>query len=143
MMVVCSWLGALLVVLGLVFFVGAAAGLLRFPDFYTRMHAAGKGDTLCSLLVVLGVAVYLLGEADWAHFQWAEVLVPVKLLAICAFIMISSPASTHALMDSGYDDGIEPVTGPGGNALAEDGMHASVGEPLANQSKHRISGEAP
>lgn len=133
MSVVFTWLGGLLVVTGLVFFIGAAVGLMRFPDFYTRMHAAGKGDTLCSLLIVLGVAIALLGEVDWSHFHWShtlpQLLVPLKLLAICVFIMISSPASTHALMDAGFDDGIEPVTGEGGNALADDGLHATAGEP--------------
>ncbi len=75
-------IGAILVILGLVFFIGAAFGLLRFPDFYTRMHAAGKGDTLCSLLIVLGVAVGLLAEVDWTHFDWhhtvPQLLVPLK-----------------------------------------------------------------
>ena len=36
-------------ILGLVFFLGAAVGMVRFPDFYTRMHAAGKGDTFDNL----------------------------------------------------------------------------------------------
>lgn len=118
----CVWLGAVLVVAGLVFFVGTAAGLLRFPDFYTRMHAAGKGDTLCSLLIVLGIALHVVGTADWGHFQWGHVLTPLKLLLVCALIMFSSPASTHALTDSGYDDGIKPVIGAGGDALADDGI---------------------
>ncbi|MCF7733276.1 MAG: monovalent cation/H(+) antiporter subunit G [Akkermansiaceae bacterium] len=125
---VCDWLGAALVVAGLFVFVGAAAGLLRFPDFYTRMHAAGKGDTLCSLLIVLGVVVHTLGAADWDHFQWGHVLTPLKLLLICAFIMISSPVSTHALMDAGYDDGIKPVIGEGGDALGEDGVAPGAGD---------------
>ena len=33
------------IVLGLIFFLGTNIGLFRFPDFYTRVHAAGKGDT--------------------------------------------------------------------------------------------------
>ena len=37
-------------ILGLVFFLGTAVGMVRFPDFYTRMHAAGKGDTLSTML---------------------------------------------------------------------------------------------
>ena len=36
-------------ILGLIFFLGTAVGMVRFPDFYTRMHAAGKGDTLYPL----------------------------------------------------------------------------------------------
>ena len=41
-----------LISLGLLFFFGTSLGLLRLPDFYTRMHAAGKGDTLSSLLIL-------------------------------------------------------------------------------------------
>jgi multicomponent Na+:H+ antiporter subunit G len=100
---------------GLLFFLGAAAGILRFPDFYTRMHAAGKGDTLSSLLIVLGLAIH-----EFRHFDGMDLVLFLKLLSICAFIMITSPASTHALIDAGYEDGIEPVIDPeGGNALAE------------------------
>ena len=106
----------LLIVSGLVFFLGAAVGLVRFPDFYTRMHAAGKGDTLSSLLVILGFALH-----EFRHFDGSgDVIVFLKLLAICGFIMLTSPTATHALMDAGYEDGIEPVIDDGaGNALAE------------------------
>ncbi|MCB1063943.1 MAG: monovalent cation/H(+) antiporter subunit G [Verrucomicrobiae bacterium] len=106
----------ILIAAGIVFFLGAAVGLIRFPDFYTRMHAAGKGDTLSSLLVILGFAIH-----EFRHFDGSgDVIVFLKLLAICAFIMLTSPTSTHALMDAGYEDGIEPVIGEGGeNALAE------------------------
>ena len=41
-------------ILGLVFFLGTAVGMVRFPDFYTRMHAAGKGDTLSTMLMLAG-----------------------------------------------------------------------------------------
>ena len=57
---VLKLLGILMGVVGLVFFLGAAVGMVRFPDFYTRMHAAGKGDTLyigsaevCQMLTIL------------------------------------------------------------------------------------------
>ena len=41
-------------VIGLIFFFGSAVGMVRFPDFYTRMHAAGKGDTLSTMLMLGG-----------------------------------------------------------------------------------------
>jgi len=109
-----------LIVTGLVFFFGSVVGVVRFPDFYTRMHAAGKGDTLSSLLVVMGFAVYHLGQIHWTGFVLADLLVVVKLLAICSFIMLTSPTATHALMDAGYEDGIEPLIRKKGNALSQD-----------------------
>lgn len=97
----------LLIAAGLVFFVGAAVGLVRFPDFYTRMHAAGKGDTLSSLLVISGFALH-----EFKDFDGMDFVLALKMLAICLFIMMTSPTSTHALIDAGYEDGIEPVIAP-------------------------------
>ena len=93
-------------VVGLVFFLGAAVGMVRFPDFYTRMHAAGKGDTLSSLLILAGFALINLDE-----FSSVGLLLVVKVLGIVLFIMLTSPTSTHALMRAGYEDGVEPATG--------------------------------
>ena len=99
----------LLVISGLVFFLRASVGLLRFPDFYARMHAAGKGDTLSTLLIMAGAGLY-----ELQHFGAEDsstpsaVLVVAKIIAIGIFIMVTSPTSTHALMQAGYDDGIEP-----------------------------------
>ena len=97
--------GMILAGVGFLFFLGAAVGLYRFPDFYTRMHAAGKGDTLSSLLILSGFALITLegfSATDW--------LLVVKVLAIVLFIMLTSPTSTHALMRAGFEDGVEPVT---------------------------------
>ena len=72
--------------LGVLFLLLGAIGILRFPDCYTRMHAAGKCDTLGSLLVVSGLAVYHGASLDSA-----------KILFIAVFIFLTSPTSTHAI----------------------------------------------
>lgn len=95
---------------GLFFFLGAAVGLLRFPDFYTRMHAAGKGDTFSSMLILFGCALLALHEG---HFDQASWLVAVKLMMIIIFIFFGSPAATHAIMDAGYRAGVKHWTKPG------------------------------
>ena len=102
-------LSVILILTGLSFFLGAAVGILRFPDFYTRMHAAGKGDTLSSLLVLLGFAVYQLKDFHSLSHDWPILLVVLKILAISVFILITSPTSTHALMDAGWEEKIEPI----------------------------------
>ena len=89
-----------LVCLGLFFFLGGAIGIIRFPDFYTRMHAAGKGDTMSIFLIFVGVAIYQLQD-----FSLANVLVAGKILFITVFIMITSPTSTHALIRAGLEEG--------------------------------------
>lgn len=113
---------------GLVFFLGAAVGLVRFPDFYTRMHAAGKGDTLSTIMILFGIGLYQFHDMDFSllkgfftAFQFSslkeffaqfkiELLVAIKVTAISGLIMLTSPTSTHALMEAGYDDGVKPYT---------------------------------
>ena len=71
---------------GVLFLFFGALGLFRFPDFYTRMHSAGKCDTLGSLLLVSGIAMHNglnLGS--------------VKLVFIAVFIFLTSPTATHAI----------------------------------------------
>lgn len=102
-----NFLSVICIAAGLTFFLGTAVGVVRFPDFYTRLHAAGKGDTLSTILILVGAALHVL-----ADFSGAQLLVALKILAIAIFIMITSPTSTHALMQAGYDDGIEPFEKP-------------------------------
>ena len=90
---------------GLFFYFATTIGLLRFPDFYSRMHAAGKGDTLSSLLMLLGLAMYNLH-----HFSVNEVLVSIKIIFISIFIFLASPTATHAIIDAGFDSGVRPWT---------------------------------
>lgn len=96
-------LTVLLIVTGLFFFLTTTVGLLRFPDFYTRMHAAGKGDTLSSLLVLLGLALYNLH-----HVSAGNVLSTVKIIFILLFIFLASPTATHAIIDAGYESEVKP-----------------------------------
>jgi multicomponent Na+:H+ antiporter subunit G len=72
--------------LGVFFLLLGAIGILRFPDTYTRMHAAGKCDTLGALLVVSGLAVH--------HGVSLE---SAKILFIAVFIFLTSPTATHAI----------------------------------------------
>ena len=76
----------ILLSLGVLFLLLGAIGILRFPDCYTRMHAAGKCDTLGSLLIVSGLAFY--------HGVSLE---SAKILFIAVFIFLTSPTSTHAI----------------------------------------------
>ncbi len=66
--------------------VSGAVGVLRFPDFYTRMHAAGVTETLAVALILIGLMI----ETGWS-------LVLVKLSMILLFILFTSPTASHAL----------------------------------------------
>ncbi len=91
------------VVAGLVFFAGGTLGLLRFPDFYSRLHPAGKLDTVGAFLVLLGLAIHQLFP-----LTLGSVLIGLKLMLIVAFTFHASPTVTHAIVDAGFRAGLEP-----------------------------------
>lgn len=93
----------ILIVAGVGFFFATTVGLLRFPDFYSRMHAAGKGDTLSSLLMLGGVALY-----EFHEINLATLLVGCKIMLIVVFIFMASPTATHAITDAGFESGVKP-----------------------------------
>jgi len=101
--VIINIISSVFIVLGLFFFAVGTIGILRFPDFYTRTHAAGKCDSLASVLVVIGVAVYNLSDPSLAN-----VLVSLKVLFIAAFIFVASPTATHAITDAALLIGVKP-----------------------------------
>lgn len=103
---------------GLFFFFATTLGILRFPDFYARMHAAGKGDTLSSFLILLGLALYNLA----GPIATDTVLVSLKIMAIVAFISLASPTATHAVIDAGYASGIKFWRQPGSSREADDDL---------------------
>jgi multicomponent Na+:H+ antiporter subunit G len=90
-----SWI---CLVAGGVFCVVGAAGLLRMPDFFTRMHAASVIDTLGAGLILLGL---LLQAPGW--------LVAAKLLAIALLLLFTSPTATHALAKAAMARGLRPL----------------------------------
>jgi multicomponent Na+:H+ antiporter subunit G len=79
-------LATALVLGGLFFVLVSSLGLLRFPDFYTRSHALGKSDTLGSILILGGLAIYE-----------GFTLSSFKLLLILFFIAVGNPTATHCL----------------------------------------------
>jgi multicomponent Na+:H+ antiporter subunit G len=87
---------------GVFFLLVGSIGLLRLPDFYTRLHATGKCDTLGGGLIILGLLIYHLFH--YAHHPF----VPIRLLFLIFFIFIANPTATHAIMKAAYRTGIKP-----------------------------------
>ena len=88
---VCLLLGAFLIISG-------AVGVLRFPDFFTRMHAAGVTETLATTLILLGLMLL----AGWRIMSF-------KLLLILLFILITSPVASHALTKAALHGNLQPL----------------------------------
>lgn len=89
----------LLLVSGVFFLIAGTVGFLRLPDFFTRMHAIGKSDTLGALLCLLGVACL----CGWS-------LLALKFASIALFIFLANPTATHAIARAGLRSGLKPWT---------------------------------
>ena len=92
-----------LVIFGLIFFTGGAVGILRFPDFYSRLHPAGKLDTGGGFLMLVALALFNLH-----HFSLSTVLIGFKIILIVVFVFLSSPTAIHGIVDAGVRAGLGP-----------------------------------
>ncbi|MCP4022623.1 MAG: monovalent cation/H(+) antiporter subunit G [Desulfobacteraceae bacterium] len=91
----------ILILFGLFLFFGGAVGILRMPDFYSRLHPAGKLDTLGIMTIVMGLAIYNLH-----HFSLGALLLSIKMFLIVFFVFLSSPTATHSIVDAGMRAGL-------------------------------------
>jgi multicomponent Na+:H+ antiporter subunit G len=106
-MIVLTLLVGLLMVGGLFFFFSGAVGMIRFPDFYSRLHPAGMIDSLGVLLTMAGLALFALFDGG---ISMASILNFTKIVLIVVFIYITSPTATHAIIDAGIRAGLQPWT---------------------------------
>ncbi len=72
----------------------SAVGMLRLPDFYSRLHSSGNSETLGLMMVLLGLAVY-----EGVNF------VSFKLIFIFIFVFIGNPIGTHILSKTALKTG--------------------------------------
>lgn len=89
---ICLLAGGLLGIVG-------GIGIHRFPDFFSRVHAAGITDTLCAALILLGLGL----QAGWT-------LAAIKLLLIFAFLFFTSPTASHSLASAAMHSGLRPLS---------------------------------
>lgn len=90
-----SWI---LLMLGGFICISGGIGILRFPDFYTRMHAAGVTDTLGAGLILVALML-----------QATQVIVLFKLVFILLFILLTGPTSCHALAKAAIQGRLKPL----------------------------------
>jgi multicomponent Na+:H+ antiporter subunit G len=90
----------LVVAAGLILIAGGALGLLRFPDLYTRLHAANVADVVGSVVVVLGLAI---AAPDWS--------IALRLLLFAALLVAVGPTITHLVAQTAHAAGLAPISG--------------------------------
>jgi multicomponent Na+:H+ antiporter subunit G len=88
---------AFAIVIGAGFCLLATVGLVRFPDLYTRIHAASKAGVVGAGLILLGLAVVSL---DFA--------VILRSIIAVLFLLLTVPISAHLLARSAYATGVKP-----------------------------------
>jgi len=90
-----SWIS---LVAGSVFLIIGTIGLIRLPDFFTRLHAASVVDTLGCILIMMGLML-----------QAGLSLITVKLILIVIFILFTSPTAAHALAKAALHGEVKPL----------------------------------
>ncbi len=90
---------ALCLLLGSFLCLSGGVGIIRFPDFYTRMHAVGVTDTLGAGMILIGLML-----------QNPEGLVVLKLLLILVMTVFISPVASHALAKAAFRNKLVPLS---------------------------------
>ena len=90
--------GALFLFVGSFLCVSGGVGILRFPDFYTRMHAVGVTETLATAMILIGLML-----------QNPDGIVVVKLIIILLMTLFISPTASHALAKAAMNNNLKPM----------------------------------
>lgn len=86
-------IGALFILIGGIVSVISATGIIRFPDIYTRAHAATKTTTLAVLLTLFGAFLYF-----WLH----DGFISIRLILGIIFVFLTAPVSGHLILRAAY-----------------------------------------
>ena len=96
-MMILDLLSWFFLITGALFSMIGGLGIIRLPEFYSRMHGGGITDTLGAGLIVAGLM-----------FQGGLSLSTLKLVMILFFLIVTSPTACHALAKSALSQGLKP-----------------------------------
>ena len=86
--------------------ISGGVGILRFPDFFTRMHAVGVSDTLAAGMILVGL---MLHTSDGPALVNPDSFVRIKLLLILLMTLFINPTASHALAKAAINSGLSPL----------------------------------
>jgi len=98
--VVRSILGGAIAAAGVAILLAGVIGVLRFPDFYTRLHAMNAGHTLGAPVVLVGLAI---AAPNWG--------LAIRLLILTALLIAAAPVLSQVLANMAHSAGLAPITG--------------------------------
>ena len=93
--------------IGLFFNFVGAFGLHRFPDVYTRLHAATKCTTFGSIFLILAVIVQSAGI--WAQGEAAQSIMTIHSLLALVALLVTNATGAHAMARAAHRSGEKPV----------------------------------
>lgn len=86
---------SVVIIIGVLFVVIGAVGLLRLPDFYIRISAITKAATVGVACIMIGVALY-----------YNQMSMAFKAFAVIMFLLITSPIAAHIIGRAAYNEGV-------------------------------------
>lgn len=96
---ILEWIGASLLLLGSFFELVGAVGVLRFPDFFSRIHAATASAIGGTIIPLIGLALILITRFE---LGWSRVYLAFLCIVSAILILVIAPAGSHALMRAAY-----------------------------------------
>ena len=97
MSILLEWVSGLFLLAGGFLCISGGVGLLRMPDFFSRIHAAGMTETLAAPLLLFGLMLQM---------EWSLDL--VKVVMILILILATNPTATHAMAKAALHGGLRP-----------------------------------
>ncbi|MGM0446185.1 MAG: monovalent cation/H(+) antiporter subunit G [Bacillota bacterium] len=95
-MIILTTIGYILIVIGSIFLLLGALGIVRMPDLYNRIQAGTKATTLGALSSIIGIGLV---NPDWFF----------KTFIIAIFIVLTNPIASHSIARASYKNGIRPI----------------------------------
>ena len=111
MTVILEWLSGLCLLLGGVLCISGGVGLLRMPDFFSRVHASGVTETLAAPLLLSGLLLQMELSLD-----------SVKVIMILILVLATNPTATHAMAKATLHGGQRPLEFANDKDIGGDGL---------------------
>ena len=111
MTVILEWLSGLCLLLGGVLCITGGVGMLRMPDFFSRVHASGVTETLAAPLLLSGVLLQMELSLD-----------SVKVILIMILVLATNPTATHAMAKATLHGGQRPLEFTDDKDIGGDGL---------------------
>jgi len=95
---ILEFISGIFLLIGCFLCISGGVGVLRFPDFFTRMHAVGVTDTLAAGMILVGLML-----------QSPDSMVVIKLVMILLMTLFINPTASHALAKAAINNGLQPI----------------------------------